>query len=100
MPVATLERTAFEVIDGLAQHQRAGHKRAIDECLAADVDGLVAEGFVVVFGQEHESDGGTIASICQRIQKVGSASADRLLPCDRERVTGPLKRTVRKSFKF
>src|SRR5688572_4560156 len=53
VPVAALERAAVQVVDRLAQDQRARRERAADERLPADVDGLVLEGLVLVFRQQH-----------------------------------------------
>jgi hypothetical protein len=58
MPVATLENASFQMIDRLTQDQRAGDELAADERLAADVDGLVLEGFAFVLGEEHIRDSG------------------------------------------
>src|SRR5439155_26198478 len=53
VPVAAFEGAAFEVVDGLAEDEGAGDEVAADEGLAADIDGLVEEGFAFVFGEEH-----------------------------------------------
>src|SRR5205823_3995173 len=53
VPVAALEGAAIDVIDRLAQDQRALLKGAADERLAGEVNRLVLERLVLVLGQEH-----------------------------------------------
>ena len=61
VPVAPVEGTVLQEIDRLPQNQRAVDEAAIEERLAADVNGLVLKSYLLMLGQEHDAtifDGG------------------------------------------